>query len=143
MKNLDTQLTKLTHEELNIILPRLVEGLKRKSDPEHPIKGAKLVQFFNDKKDILGLESNFSEPRLRKVINFIRANGIAPIIATSRGYYYSNDPEEIMALIISLQSRITSLEAAIQGLRNILAQLPPPIQKAVKTKIIDALGFEW
>jgi hypothetical protein len=57
---------------------------------------------------------NIPEPRVRKIVQFLRTNGLPNIIATSNGYFYSEDTKEIEAWIISLKQR----EAAIRDIRE-------------------------
>ena len=53
-------------------------------------------------------------------INDYSAEGILPVIATSRGYYISYDKGEIQAQIDSLESRKDAIEVAIKGLKGIM-----------------------
>ncbi len=47
-----------------------------------------------------------TEPRIRKIIQFIRLNNLLPgLIGTSRGYYYTDNLEEIETWILSMQQR--------------------------------------
>ena len=57
---------------------------------------------------------NITEPRVRKVVQFLRTNGLPSLIATSNGYFYSDDISEIEAWVISLKQR----EAAIREIRE-------------------------
>jgi hypothetical protein len=59
-------------------------------------------------------------PRLRKIINYIRANSIMPIIATSNGYYFSVNKIEIQTQIKSLRQRISGILQAANGMENFL-----------------------
>jgi len=67
---------------------------------------AKLIKTAFDKK--------IADSRVRKVLQFLRTNGLPNIIATSNGYFYSDDIAEIEAWIISLKQR----EAAIRQIRE-------------------------
>lgn len=57
---------------------------------------------------------NITEPRVRKVVQFLRTHGLPSLIATSNGYFYSDDIAEIEAWVVSLKQR----EAAIREIRE-------------------------
>lgn len=50
--------------------------------------------------------------RVRKIVNFLRVNGICPfLIASAKGYYISTDTEEIKEYINSLRERANAINA--------------------------------
>ena len=108
----------LTEEEKKLI-PILINGFKTKTK-ENSITGSEVVDSINRKKESLGLTKNFSEPRLRKLTNFIRSAGILPIIATSNGYYVSYDKDEIRLQITSLEERAAAILNSANGLKKYL-----------------------
>jgi hypothetical protein len=59
-------------------------------------------------------------PRLRKMVNYIRTNGIIPLIATSHGYFTTDCKETISEQIKSLQERANSIERCAAGLKKFL-----------------------
>lgn len=105
----------LTREEMSFVEP-LIELLKKYSK-ENPIKAPSILKHFNGKKDLFSLDDKFSGARLRKLINAIRSNAVAPIIATSSGYYLSEDRTEIEKQIISLEERAFAILNASNGLK--------------------------
>jgi predicted DNA-binding transcriptional regulator YafY len=52
---------------------------------------------------------------IRRIINEYRSDGI-PICANHNGYYYSENPEEIVKTVASLKRRVASIQNAINGL---------------------------
>jgi hypothetical protein len=54
------------------------------------------------------------------MVNYIRTNGIIPLIATSNGYFTSDCKETIQEQIKSLQERANSIERCAAGLRKFL-----------------------
>lgn len=62
---------------------------------------------------------DISEVSVRAIINYLRVKSY-PIIANSKGYYISNDPEEIKLQINSLQCRINAMVSARNGLEALL-----------------------
>jgi len=94
--NFDELTAELTYEE-KIIVKHLMAGFDNHSK-ENPIKAPAIIHGMRQK----GI--SFSEVRLRKMVNYIRRNGMLPVIATSDGYYCSYDRLEIEKQILSLGS---------------------------------------
>jgi hypothetical protein len=107
----------LTPEE-NRLIGVIILGLKRKSK-DNPIKGAEIVAAINGQKEKYGIKQ-FSEPRLRKIINFIRSEGILPVMGTSNGYYVSYDVRELKSQIESLRQRAEAIMSSANGLNKFL-----------------------
>lgn len=63
----------------------------------------------------LGILFGVSDVVIRKIINDQRSDGI-PICANSKGYYYSEEPKEILKTVASLKRRVASIQRAIDGL---------------------------
>lgn len=102
----------LSQEERKVMLDLIV--LLRQRSSTNPIKAPAIVRTIN-----INLAPGFrriTEVRLRKMVNFIRSRSMLPVIATSSGYYVSNDPEEIRAQIKSLQERANSINECADGL---------------------------
>ena len=104
----------LNQKELNLI-PVLVKCFA-KYTKEKPIKTPEVVEGINNYLTDKGIKLKFSGARLRKCVNFIRCNGLLPLIATSNGYYCSNDTEEIEKQIKSLNERARSIKNCADGL---------------------------
>ncbi|MBP9583510.1 MAG: hypothetical protein KBE38_15220 [Ignavibacterium sp.] len=104
----------LSIEEKELLL--CVYDVVKKIDKKNPIKAPNLIQRV---KQITNKEK-FAQARLRKIINFIRANGILPVIATSNGYYTSYETNEILKEIKSLNERAEAIRFASDGLKIFL-----------------------
>jgi len=104
----------LTEQELGMVEP-IMNGFKRYTK-QTPIKAADVVTRYNSYTNTKDL----SQPRLRKIVNFIRTNGLLPLIATSSGYYVSTDKEEIEKQIKSLIQRSNSILNCANGLKKFL-----------------------
>ena len=63
----------------------------------------------------LGILFGVSDVYIRRIINEYRSDGI-PICANSTGYYYSEEPDEIVKTVASLKRRVASIQQAIDGL---------------------------
>jgi hypothetical protein len=126
----------LTDEQLNVILPILIKVLN-KTSPIKTITADKIVTGMNKIRIEDGrFKSVFTEILLRKLANYIRTNGILPLIADHKGYYLSDDIRDIDAQIQSLQDRIAGMNNAIHGLKNYKSQL------LFKAESIDPFGIE-
>lgn len=119
IKNFEEHTQDLTEIELSII-PYLINGLKTKTK-DNPIKAPEIVGAMNVFFAHKGIAIKMTEPRLRKCVNHIRSIGELPIIATSKGYYVSNDKEEILEQIESLRQRANSIIRTANGLKRILS----------------------
>ena len=115
IKNFEDITCELTPDEKRLV-PVIIRGLNLKSKA-NPIKGNDIVSAINAIKEKYGIKK-FSEPRLRKIINFIRAEGILPVIGTSNGYYISYDAEELNAQIESLTQRADAIMSSANGLKK-------------------------
>ena len=58
--------------------------------------------------------------RLRKIVNYIRTNALQPLMATSKGYFVSNDVNVIMDQIQSLNQRAKSIRDCAHGLELLI-----------------------
>ena len=58
--------------------------------------------------------------RIRKIINHIRTSGmVTNLIAGSKGYYISNDPDELRAYIQSLRQRADAITAVANSMERV------------------------
>lgn len=103
----------LTDDEKKLI-PIIIRGLSNHKGKERSITGSTICKNVSEK------FMQLTEPRLRKIINFIRARKILPVIATSNGYYVSDSPDEIRKQIRSLEQRRDAIQKAIDGLNQFL-----------------------
>jgi len=108
----------LTSEEMEI-LPIVVHGF-RNYKKANPIKSELIVTRLNEYLLARGYKIKMNGPRLRKMVNYIRTNGIIPLIATSNGYFTSDCKETIAEQIKSLQERANSIERCAEGLKKFL-----------------------
>jgi len=117
------QLRELTPDEKDLILPKVILLLRTKTDKDNPYLAPKIIDSINYYKERIGFTCTFSESRLRKITNYIRDNGLAPILANSNGYWYDTDPSSIILTAISMESRANSIRAAAKGLRNLAQEI--------------------
>lgn len=110
IKNFEEITVELSENE-KLILPQIIKGFSNYTK-RNPIKEPEIVKRFNERSESLKI----SGVRLRKLVNYIRSNGLLPLIATSKGYYVSYDKAEIDAQIISLRQRARSINNSADGL---------------------------
>jgi len=108
----------LTQDEL-VYIAALIAGFNRHTE-ENPIKAPEIVRNIRNHAPLGSLAAKFSEPKLRKCVNYIRVNGMIPLIATSNGYFVSNKPEVIRKQIFSLEERARSIKTCADGLKKFL-----------------------
>jgi len=112
------EITKELTEDEKKLVPVIIKGLSTKTK-DNPIKGVDIVNAINEKRDKYGVKL-FSEPRLRKIISFIRTEAILPVIGTSNGYYVTNDRTELQSQIDSLTQRAEAIMTSANGLKKFL-----------------------
>lgn len=90
------------------------------------ITGKEIASIFNAKLDDFNARFNthikkISETHIRDMINWARSNDVCKkgeICACPSGYYLSEEKEEILKQIESLEGRISSINNAIKGMRK-------------------------
>lgn len=102
----------LTQEEYTLV-DVLIAGFSKRTS-QNPIKAPEIIRKMQEG------GYKITGPRLRKLCNYIRRNGLLPLIATSSGYYCSTDPVDIQKQITSLQERAEGILAASNGLKKFL-----------------------
>ena len=116
--NFEEHTHELTSEEMEI-LPIVVHGF-RNYKKDNPIKAELIVTRMNEYLLARGYKTRMTQPRLRKMVNYIRTNGIIALIATSHGYFTSDCKETIQEQIKSLQERANSIQRCAEGLKKFL-----------------------
>jgi len=119
--NFEEITAELTSEELQV-LPKLMEGFENHSIHD-PIIATVLVGKMNSYLKMNNNPIKMTDVRLRKMVNFIRTNGLLPLIATSKGYYVTYNEGEIQKQIDSLEQRSNSIARAALGLRKVLEMI--------------------
>jgi hypothetical protein len=117
IKNFEKITKEMTEDEKKLV-PLIIRGLSTRTK-ENPIKGAEIVSAINSQKDKYGIKL-FSEPRLRKIVNFIRTESILPLMGTSNGYYCTKDRDELESQIESLTQRAEAIISSANGLKKFI-----------------------
>lgn len=109
-------ITRELSDEERRLLPVLIAGFAKRTK-SNPVHAEYVVSKINEKKIIEGV---FTQSRLRKLCNFIRRNGLLPLVATSKGYYVSRDNAEIRRAVRSLYERANAIVTAAKGLEKFI-----------------------
>ncbi len=114
----EPETTKLTEYELKLV-PIVVNILKSRLGRENAITNKNLVNRMSK----LGF-SSITPERMRKLINHIRIYDLLDcLVASSKGYYISNDEKEISDYIDSLRGREEAIRAVRLALEAQLGRL--------------------
>lgn len=113
--NFEDITTELNAQEL--LLVPVIASAFRKYTISNPIKAPDICNRFNASGKY---SMTLTEPRLRKIVNYIRCKSIIPLIATSRGYYVSDDVDVIQSQINSLTERANSIMECVHGLKQFI-----------------------
>jgi len=116
--NFENYTHELTDQELEI-LPIVIHGF-RAYKKNNPIKAELIVKRMNQFLSDRGYKLKLTQPRLRKLVNYIRSNSLLPLIATSQGYFTTDCKQTIQEQIKSLMERANSIDRCAQGLKNFL-----------------------
>jgi len=116
--NFEEYTHELTSEEMEI-LQLVIHGF-RAYKKTNPIKAELIVKRMNVFLENNGYKIRLTQPRLRKLVNYIRSNSLIPLIATSQGYFTTDCKLTIQEQIKSLQERANSIERCAQGLNKFL-----------------------
>jgi hypothetical protein len=113
--NFEKETCPLTDDEKNFV-QLVIQGLSTKTK-DNPVKSDVICEKLNEK---YNFGCKMTGARLRKITNFIRSEGILPVIATSNGYYCSYDKREIEDQIKSLYERAEAITKSADGLKKFL-----------------------
>ena len=110
----EEQTEPLTDMEREVFLPPIIKGLRVKVGKDKAVTNRDIVRGLKANLDI-----KIGEARVRKMINHIRNNDIIPcLIATSKGYYIAETPEEVDDYIDSLYGRIEAITADVESMKR-------------------------
>lgn len=116
--NFEEVTQELNKQELEI-LPLVIQGFKRYNE-KNPIKSDIIILRMNEFLKSKNYKIKITGPRLRKFVNHIRTNSMLPLIATSNGYFVTENKEIIASQISSLIERANSIDRCAQGLKEFL-----------------------
>lgn len=98
----------LTDAELKLVAA-FATSFKKYVGPENTITSFQIIERFASK------GKKMSGARVRKIISYIRTEGLVPgLMATSNGYYITTDPLEHRKWIESMMGRVTKIGMVIR-----------------------------
>lgn len=113
IQGFEEQTQPLTAKEQQLIQP-FIAGLRTKVGKQNAVTSDQIAAGI---KMYCGVKVD--GPRIRKIINYIRLNGLVPgLMASSEGYYIATKPEELDEYIESLKGRITAISAVYSSIKK-------------------------
>jgi len=105
----------LTEYELNVLLPVMIQGFKTKIGKDKCVTNPQIC------KALKGKGYKITEPRVRKLVFYIRFNNLVPkLIASSKGYWIATNKEEVENWLSSVNAKIDALEETKKYAENML-----------------------
>lgn len=140
IKNFEDYTHELTPDELHFLIPYLIRQLTLCIGKDRAKTNRELTNEFN----YVIAERNYEDkriktsgPRVRHAIHVLRVSGTIPrLLASSKGYYISNDEQEIEDYIQSVDDRLRSIYQIRRALRNQLKD-----SKATKDTVQQEINF--
>lgn len=112
----EEQTHELTEYELTLV-PLFVRGFSCKIGKANAVTSDAIIARMRPQHKLSGA-------RVRKIVNYLRVQGILPnLMACSAGYYLTNDPEELASYIESLEQRANAIIRVKESLAAYCRQL--------------------
>jgi hypothetical protein len=100
----------LTEDEMRLV-PIIVKRFNDKKGKEHIVTNEQIRKGLKANLDI-----EITEPRIRKIIQYIRVkNLLIGLIATSKGYFLATDSAEVEAWLSTMEQRKRAIEESIRS----------------------------
>ena len=118
IKGFEKQTIELNDHELNVV-SILVDRFSKKPGLKNIVTNNQIIEGLRMKHGI-----EIKDSRVRKVIQYIRVNNLIPgLIATSKGYYSTEDIEELESWIESMVQRENAIRETRLAIENHLIHL--------------------
>lgn len=129
IRNFEEYTYDLTLYEAEVVAPAIEEMLLTCVGKKRAITSVSLVHIL--KKN--GIKT--SEPRIRHIIHVLRTSGaIERLIATSKGYYISEDYAECITYLQSLNDRLRTIYEVYRSLSQQVSTLEMPISELIEIR---------
>lgn len=126
----------LNDHELNVV-SILVDRFRSKPGMKNIVTNNQIIQGLKIKHGI-----EIKDSRVRKVIQYIRVNNLIPgLIATSKGYYSTDDIQELESWIESMIQRENAMKETRKAIENHLIQLKN--ERSFKNNSGNQFNFEF
>lgn len=109
----------LNKTQVEILVPIFLKGFKGKIGKSNAITSTEIIDKIKCRYNV-----ELSDSTVRKVVNHIRNNNLLPgLIASSEGYYISNNIQDVKRYIDSLSARINEITRIKNGMVEHLKNL--------------------
>lgn len=108
----------LTESEMQWAV-QIANGLSKRIGPENAITSDEIIKSYLEKRSV-----KLTGPRIRKIVNYIRMHDMVPcLVASSKGYYVTNDPKDLQRYAASLTGRAQAIQALILNVERDIKKL--------------------
>ena len=144
IRNFEEYTHEMTDKERDYVVPWLIKVLTLAVGKEKAVINQNLVREFNYHQRLLFGDGKISEDqiiktrvsRIRKLIHIIRVSDTIPmLLAGAKGYYISDDKEEIETYIGSIEDRLRAIYQIRRALKRQLAK-DRESQDGIQTKLV-------
>ena len=144
IRNFEEYTHEMTDKERDVVVPWLIRVLTLAIGKDKAVINQNLVREFNENQLRLYHEFKITEdqivktrvPRIRKLIHIIRVSDTIPkLLAGAKGYYISDDKEEIETYIGSIEDRLRAIYQIRRALKRQLAK-DRESQDGTQTKLV-------
>ena len=116
----EPETSKLSEYEMDELMPVMVKCLQNKVGKENAVTNCYMVEKMQEH------GYKISEARVRKIINYVRTNGIIQcLIASNKGYYITKDKSEMRDYCHSLFQRQEAIEEVRLALESQMEKMTP------------------
>lgn len=117
IKGFEKYTIELTDDEMKIV-SIIVDRFRHKPGIKNIVSNPQIVDGLKS----IGIET--TEPRIRKIIQYIRINEMIPgLIATSKGYYSTTDINELEQWIDTMKQRENSIRESRKSIESFIQHL--------------------
>ena len=116
----EQETSKLSEYEMDELMPVMVKCLQNKVGKENAVTNCYMVEKMQEH------GYKISEARVRKIINYIRIHGLIDrLMASSKGYYITEDKNEMWDYVQSLIGREEAIHEVRLAMESQLEKMTP------------------
>lgn len=137
IRNFEEYTSQMSDEEKTYVLPKIIQILSLAIGKENAVRNSDIIKEINysNRDFVVTVNSNekqkvtehikTSPARVRHMIHVLRASDTIPfLVASAKGYYISNDKDEIEKYIKSIDDRLRSIYQIRKALRRQTKNFP-------------------
>ena len=141
IRNFEKYTHEMTLSERTVVIPWLIKILILAVGKKNAVIGKDLVNQFNDAQE--NLYHSWDDKivkteaaRIRKLIHILRVSDTIPLlIASAKGYYISDEKEEIETYIGSIEDRLRAIHKIRRSLKRQLSK-NREVEDGIHTKLV-------